>query len=71
MADNKKLLVVRLDEEDYDRLQYVLSQTKITHNTALVRMMIRAASEGGLLTKTLKMEFPPYAGRLSSQGENP
>ena len=48
MADNKKLLVVRLDEEDYDRLQYVLSQTKITHNTALVRMMIRAASEGGL-----------------------
>lgn len=59
MADTK-LLVVRLDEEDYDRLQYILEQTKITHNTALVRMLIRAASEGGLLTKTLKMEFPPY-----------
>lgn len=56
-----KPLVVKLSEEDNARLQYVMEQTGLDASTTLIRLLIRAASEGEVKSGPVHFEFTPYS----------
>ena len=57
----KKPFVVKLDEEDRDRLEYICQQTNIP-GAVLFRMLIKAVSSGGFEAPGFEAKFPPYPG---------
>lgn len=55
----KKPIVVKLDEEDRQRLDYVAAKTGLA-STVILRLLIRAASEGNVKSGSLSFDFPPF-----------
>jgi hypothetical protein len=61
--------VVRLKEEDDRRLRYIAEKTGVGVSTTVVRMLIRAASEGRFTAGALQFNFEPYSSLPPSAKE--
>ena len=57
--DEKRAFVVKLGQEDRDRLDYLADMTNLT-KTTVVRSLIREASEGNVPGKRMSFKFTPF-----------